>query len=256
MKFFPLLFLLFLTSCATELKYEMNNHKFLSPEAKGEFLKGDISLALQRDQKVVLATAYDAIIFNLPASTSANASVTKNTNISIPINLGLLEKVDFYTANFKYGFKYQFYGSSEKERKTEFKAALAAAYGEKYKNSGNVVFTNGNSSSRTYNTDLKLRSYELSFIFGKRLSESVLVYLNILRDYYSYKGALTSSQFAAINVSGKSVNQGGMLGINFLENSPTRPFTAKLEAGVVTGKLDNRKSITFGSYGAEAGWCW
>ena len=255
MKFLVIVSLFFLASCATELKYEMNNHKFLSPETKGELLKGDVSLALQQDQKVLLATAYDDVVFNLPGTLDTTSSLSKNVNVSIPINLGILERLDFYTANFKYGFKYQFYGNSEKERKVEYKAAIAAAYGEKYRDSSDVSYSTS-TSSRTYSTDLKLRSYELSLILGKRFTESFLWYVNIIRDYYNYKGTLTSNQFSAIHVSGKSVNQGAMVGLNFLENSPTRPFTAKVEAGLIEGKLDNRKAITFGSYGVEAGWCW
>ena len=255
MKYFILLFLVLLVSCTTELKYPMNNHKFLSPESVGELGKGNISLGIQEDQKVLLASAYDDLIFSIPSNVDTSSKISKNVNISFPINVGLLERLDFYTANFKYGLKYQFYGSPEKERKSEYKAALALGYGNKNKNSGTVV-TQNNNNVRNYNADIALRSYEISCLVGKRFSETLLWYLNVFRDYYSYKGALSSSQFASVYVSGKSVNQGAMLGIHYLENDKKNPFTAKAEFGLAHGKLDRQGSITYGSYGIEGGYNW
>jgi hypothetical protein len=255
MKILSVLALLLLASCSSELKYEMNNHKFLSPETKGEFLKGDVSLSYQHTQNVLLAGAYDFVIFNLPASVSTDSSLSRTGNLSLPINLGLLTRLDFYTLDSKYGFKYQFYGSPEKDRVLEYKAAFAAAYDSEHNEAGNIIYTN-NATTRNYSTDIKIKSYELSLILGKRVSETLLWYVNFMRDYYNYKGALSSNQFSTVNVSGHSTNQGALLGLHYLESNSNHPLTAKVEAGVVDGKLDGRNSRTAGTYGFEAGWSW
>lgn len=254
MKYLLALVLVLSVSCSTELKYKMSNHKFLSPETKGEFLKGDISISYQREQKVLLGTAYDAVIFNLPGGLSTDSKLSSAGRLSLPLNLGLLERLDFYTLNSKYGLKYQFYGSSEKAREVDYKAAIAMAYGYENQDSESLVYTSSN-NSRNYNTDMKVKSYELSLILGKRINESFLWYINFMRDYYNYKGALTSNQFSALNVSGHSTNMGANLGLHFLA-AAKQPFTAKTEVGVVNGKLDNRDSRTAGTFGLDLGWSW
>jgi hypothetical protein len=115
-KIISLLSIVLLVSCSTELKYTMNNAKFLTPEARGKLLKGDVSLSYQTVNKVVISEAFDPIIFNLPASATDVNQIRNSGNISLPINLGLMEQLDFYTIDSKYGFKYQFVGAGDEKR--------------------------------------------------------------------------------------------------------------------------------------------
>lgn len=254
-QFFLILSLFILVSCSTELKYKMSNHKFLTPETKGKFLKGDIALAYQQSQKVVLATAYDHIIFNLPATVNTNSSMDRTGEVNLPITLGLLSLLDFYTLDSSYGLKFQFWGSPEMERTLGWKAAIALAYGYEHNDSSGLTYTSGN-NSRSYNTDIKVKNYDVSLIFGKRLTETFLLYLSLMRDYYNYSGSLTSTQFSNINVSGHSINQGAVLGAHLIESNSKRPFFFKLEGGVVDGQLDSRNSRTAATFGGDVGWSW
>jgi hypothetical protein len=245
----------FLSSCTTQLKYHMSNHKFLTPETKGEFLKGDISLSYQQTQKVVVAEAFDYVIFNLPATMSTSPSIDRSFSIDIPINLGLFKRLDIFNQDSTFGLKYQFWGKPENDLTEEYKAALALSSGYDHQNNASQTYASSN-STRVYNTDMKVTSYEASFLLGYRFSEAKLAYLNIFRDTYNYKGALTSNQFAAINVSGKSYNQGAILGLNLTEKNTKHPCSVKIEVGVVDAKLDNRNSSTVSTFGTDIGWSW
>lgn len=247
------LILILTSSCSTQLKYHMNNHKFLTPETKGEFLKGDISLSSQQTQKAIVAEAFNFYIFNSSVNTSP--SMSRSSSIDVPIDLGLFRRLDFFTLDSKYGVKYQFWGAPENEKTVDYKAALALAYGYDNQNSSDVTYTSG-STSRIYSTKMKVSSYETSLLLGYRFSELQLIYLNIFRDSYKYNGTLSSNQFAAVSASGKSYNQGALLGFHFTQANEKRPFIAKLEVGVADAKLDNKQAITVGTYGADLGWSW
>lgn len=248
-------FVLLLTSCSSELKYHMSNHKFLTPETKGKFLKGDIGLAYQENQKVVLANAYDYLIFNLPASVSTATSIRRSSDINLPITLGMFRRLDFYTVDSTYGLKFQFVGSSELERELGWKAAIALGYGYEHNDSSSLNYSNG-TSVRNYNTDIKVKNYDVSLIFGKRFTETFLLYLSLMRDYYNYKGALSSTEFPSLNTSGHSVNIAANIGGHLIEAQSNHPFFVKIEAGIVDGKLDQRESRTAGTFGGDVGWSW
>lgn len=250
---FLILTLILASSCSTQLKYHMNNHKFLTPETKGEFLKGDISLSYQQTQKAILAEAFNFYIFN--SSVNTLPSMSRSSSVDIPIDLGLFRRLDFFTLDSKYGLKYQFWGAPENEKAIDYKAALSLAYGYDDQNSSDVTYTSG-STSRTYSTKMKVSSYDASLLLGYRFSELQLIYVNLFRDSYKYKGTLSSNQFATVNASGESYNQGALLGFHFTQANEKRPLIAKLEIGVADAKLDNKQSITVGTYGADLGWSW
>lgn len=253
-----LLFILPLTllaSCSTELKYHMTNHRFLTPETKGAFLKGDVSAAYQLNQKVILASAYDSIVFNLPTTPNTDTAMEGTSEFNLPITLGLLKRLDFYMIDEKYGLKFQFVGSPEAERSTGWKAAIAASYGSEENDSAGVTFTSGN-STRTYDTKIKLENNSVQLIVGNRLEENFLLYLTLVRDYYKYNGTLTSNQFSALNVSGHSTNYGSLLGFNLQSDDKKHPVYVKVEGGVMKGKLDKNNARTAGTIGGAVGWGW
>lgn len=243
-----------LASCSTQLKYEMNNVKLLSPETKGKFLKGDIGLGVQQTHKVILTEAFDVVIFNLNTAVAVN-TVENGSEFSLPINLGLLERLDFYTLDSKYGLKFQFYGDSELKRTEGFKAAIALAYGHDTPKSENVIYTSS-TSNRTYSTSIDVDSFEISLIAGKRFNPSNLFYLNVFRDQYNYEGQLSSSQFSPINVKGKSSNTGLLAGYLVSNSSKETMLIWKLEGGVVRGKLQDYSDKTSGAYGTSISFGW
>lgn len=247
-----ILLCLILSSCTTTLKYTMNNSKFLTPETKGKFLSGDVGLSYQLTNKVVLESAFDPLIFNTPIVLDLNY-ITTGFNLSLPINLGLLERLDFYSIDSKYGFKYQFIGDPAIKRTEEYKAAIALGYGVDKPESGNIIY-NG-SSTRTYNTSIKIKSYETSILIGKRVSEKSLLYTNLFYDYYNYNGDLTSSQFSPIHAEGHSYNAGALFGYE-LSNKDFPIAIIRLEGGVAVGRLDNTDSKTSGAIGASASLGW
>ncbi len=256
MKFFLLnLLIVFLSSCSTQLKYYMNNHKFLSPEAKGELLKGDLAISYQQTQKVVVAEAFDYLVFNLPPSTSTSESISRSSSLDIPINIGLSKKIDFVALDSKYGFKYQFLGTPQNEIAEGYKAAAIVTYGYDKQDPTSVTYSSTN-NNRIYSTQMEVTSYEMSLIFGKRFSENRLLYMNFFRDNYKYSGTLSSTQFATINATGKSYNQGVILGAEYIRKEGKHVYLGKLEIGVADAKVDNRKSLTVGTYGFDFGWGW
>lgn len=255
MKRYLLLLLFLTTGCSTQLKYEMNNVKFLSPETKGKFLKGDIGIGLQQTHKVILTEAFDAVIFNTNDTTTVN-SVENGSELSIPINLGLLERLDAYTLDSKYGLKFQFLGDSEFKRTEGYKASVAIAIGHDTPESENVVYRE-NAVSRTYSTAAEVDSLEFSLIAGKRFNSSNMLYLNLFHDQYNYEGNLTSNQFAPINAKGKSTNSGVLLGYQVSGSGKESLFVIwKVEGGVVRGKLGDFSDKTSGVYGTTISLGW
>jgi len=254
-KIISLISLLILSGCSTELKYTMNNSKFLTPEARGKLFKGDVSLSYQTVNKVVISEAFDPIIFNLPASATDVNQIRNGGNISLPINLGLMEQLDFYTIDSKYGFKYQFVGAGDEKREEGYKAAVALAYGYDHPDKEDVIYSNGN-SVRTYSTDMKVKSYELSLLFGKRIDNKNLFYTNLFHDRYEYDGKLTSTSFSEVKASGKSQNTGLLLGYELSSDPKGLGAKIKLEGGIVYGKLDDSDDRTAGTFGSSLGFSW
>lgn len=233
----------------------MNNEKFLSPETKGKFLKGDLGIGYQAVHKVYLVDAFDPIVFNLSPLVLDLNTIVVSSSLDLPFNLGLLENLDFYSVDSKYGLKYQFLGEPELARSTGYKGSFALAYGYDHPDTGDQTFIYTGQTNRTYSTDIKVKSIETSLIIGKRFSPENLLYSTIYYDYYSYDGVLTSSQFNTIHAKGKSFNTALLLGY---ELSSKDSLTAKLkvEGGVAAGKLDNIDTKVSGTIGSSLSFCW
>lgn len=245
-----LFFILLLTSCTTQLKYEMDNHKFLSPESKGELFSGDAGIGASQYQKVVVAEAFDPLIFNLP-STSNNQFIEQTYNLSLPLNMGVANPLDVFYQNSKLGLKYQFIGSSEKEKVAEFKLAASIAYGYEKQNESTSVYKNNN-VTRTYSTAMVTTGQDLNLILGYRINEHVLFYLDMYSDFYQYKGTLSSNQFPTIDANGVSNNYGANLGISL----NLKKFVIRSEAGLATGSVDSHRRFTVGSFASMLGFSW
>jgi len=162
--------LLLLTSCTTTLKYQMDNHSFLTPETKGEFLKGDVGVSYHQTQKVVLAKVFDDFIFGT-TTVSDSKSISQGASLLGPlaINLGLINAVDFYIQGARFGFKYQFIGTSQKENSTGYKGAIALGYGYDKRDKEDVTYT-GISTTRIYSTEMKLTNTQISMLAGYRFT--------------------------------------------------------------------------------------
>ena len=251
-----LLSLILFSACSTQLKYSMNNSKFITPESTGKFLKGDLGISYQMTHKVVISEAFDPLIFNLPAITSNVDQISIGGEVSLPIDLGLLEKLDFYTIDGKYGFKYQLIGTPELAKEAGYKGAFAVAYGYDHPDSSEVVYTSG-TTTRTLKTDMKVKSIETSLLFGKRIDEKNLFYFNIFHDRYTYDGSLSSSQFTTINAKGKSSNTALLIGYELSSDNKDK-FGAKikLEGGVAQGQLDQFDKRTSGVLGSVISMTW
>lgn len=254
MKISLLCVLFLLTGCATQLKYEMNNVKFLSPETKGKFLKGDVGLSVQQTHKVILTEAFDVVIFNLNTTQDVN-TVENGSEVSLPINLGLIERLDAFTLDSKYGLKFQFLGDSELKRTNGYKGSVAFAIGHDTPDSETIIYRD-NATTRTYATAVEVDSLEFSLIVGHRFNASNMLYANLFHDQYSYEGTLTSNQFATINSKGKSTNDGLLLGYQVSNSGKENLIIWKTEAGIVRGKLKNYSDKTSGAFGTvlSLGW--
>jgi len=234
----------------------MNNFKFLSPEAKGKRLKGDIGMGYQMTHKVVISEAFDPVIFNLPVVTTNINQINVSNALSTPLNLGLLERMDFFTMDGKYGFKYQVLGKPEFAKASGYKGSIALSYGHDHPEKTSINYSTS-SSVRTYSTDLKVTSFEVSLLVGKRISTQHLFYTNIYYDAYNYEGELSSTQFAAIKVKGKSTNKGLLLGYELSQaGEESVGAKVKLEGGLSQGKLDNYDTKISGIFGGVIGIYW
>lgn len=252
---FGLLICLLLSSCSTVLKYQMNNEKFLTPETKGKFLKGDLGIGYQVVHKVYLVEAFDPIVFNLPATTIDLNTIAVSSAFDLPFELGLFENLDFYTLDSKYGIKFQFLGESELAKSTGYKGAIALAYGYDHPDSSDQNYISSSQTTRTYSTDLKVKSVEASLIIGKRFSPEHLLYSTLFYDYYAYNGVLTSNQFNTISAKGKSFNTALLIGYELTTKENIGLFF-KLEGGVAVGQLDNVNTKVSGTIGSSVSLGW
>ncbi len=248
--------LLFLFGCSTQLEYTMNNFKFLSPEAKGKLFKGDFGFGYQATHKVVITEAFDPLIFNLPTVTTDVNQISVSSALNAPINLGLLERLDLYTLDGKYGLKYQVIGDPELAKSEGYKGSIAIAYGYDHPDAKTETYSNA-STVRSYSTDMKVTSVEFSLLFGKRLKPQHLVYTNLFYDSYNYEGQLTSTTLATVKVKGKSSNSGLLLGYELSQAGDEKlGAKIKLEGGVARGKLDSYDTKVSGVFGGVLGFYW
>lgn len=172
-----LIFLLFLTSCAT--KYIVPGNRFMTPETEG----GAFRTAIEIHQ----STAYQLTADVSRGSVDDGVITTVTNRTGFAVETSFLEQLDlFWThtggGNSLLGGKYQFVGASKNAKAAGHKMAISAAMGgnEHETDTGNKV-------------EFELSGQEFQLLYGYRLNEFLLAYSNLSYGRYNFAGKIHSS---------------------------------------------------------------
>ncbi|MBL7665648.1 MAG: hypothetical protein JNM93_10995 [Bacteriovoracaceae bacterium] len=182
MKFIILLSILF-SSCSIAVKTPSS--RFISPEAKGEFLHTDLGMSYGGYSKGELeptgaGPVTDPLVMKHSQGVMANGT------------LGFTEQVDIYVVlpertTPQVGFKFQLLGKSEKEAtKKNHSLATTIAYG-RAKTTDADFLTSSNDKA-----DITNRVLDFSVIYGYRAEENLLLYTGVSYSDYDFDGKFTS----------------------------------------------------------------
>ena len=255
-----LLIILFACSCAVDIDYKMQANRFDIPETVGNTLKGRVDFNYGGANKITLLDVVGDIVFHEFDTVSTDAYMESSTGPGIRADLGLLKRLDaFYRGSddsAKYvGLKFQFLGEPEAAHAIGPKAAISFAYGAMDKSEGALsISKNDQSETREYDTNLELKSYDLSLNLGYRFSQNFIIYLNNFYANYDTTAKLTSNVHADTDVTGTAKNYGALLGLR--GNSDAGGFHFGIEGGVSKGEWEDSLKKTIYPVGINIGFGW
>lgn len=218
MKIVALFTLLLLSSCATDIDFNVPGNRFDTPETSGKTLGGEVGIGYGESVKVTTADVLADVIFNTFDSVNTDTDVKKNSAMQFNANIGIIERLDVTYKNYTdapsfYGAKFQFFGKPGVGSENGVKASVGAAIAYMKEDEGNLVVggTNGN-ERREYKGELTINGQEYSANLGYRFGKDFILYLN---NYYSKlktTSRLTSTTHGNTTINGNVISQGHLLG--------------------------------------------
>lgn len=265
-------FCLLLVGCsAVNVDYNVPTGHFLSPESTGTtpgaenstLNKIQTEFILQPVNKISIARVQQQFLWN-DYTTDSDIAVTPTITIGVNAGVSISRRLDFtakkcYDCPIMGGAKYQLIGSPENERQRGHKMAIAAFGGlfhEKEK-SADVNSIDGKKAEKI-ESDTRILASEYHVIFGERLTESTLLFLDGFYTHHEVQTEIIRQGGQKLDRNSNLDNFGGDFGVRF-SSSPkeSRPEQTHL---TIQGGLT--KTAVFGSkkesrnLGASLGFTW
>ncbi len=232
MKLILLLFIFFLTGCAT--KYMLPGNRFMTPESQGGALTSQVEF-----QQAKATRLYN----NVSNSSSNGVDYEPLTRSGFLFSTSLLDPIDIFWShvgggNSLLGIKYQFLGTSRLSKGTGHKMAISAGFGS-------------NEHKTVDQISFELAGKEYQLLYGYRFNEMFLIYSNFSYATYNFKGDIVSSDPAinSLKLNNESSLKSLLSGIEF----SIMPFTAKVEIGYQLISTTNSKGYSNFVYGYSLG---
>jgi hypothetical protein len=232
MKSILILFLLFISSCAT--KYVVPGNRFMTPETQGDAFRGQVELM------------------------NASATLTK-----IDVSKGNVDNGVEYTAQSRFGFLFanSFFdnfdfvwshtggSNSLLGGKLQLVGGSKAAGGDGHKLGVAALFGDNDYETDDKSIDFELTGKEFLVLYGYRLSEFILPYTSFSYAKYSFDGTMKPSGLKpSFNTKAYGLNAGIELNV--------QNFFGKLEATYqqlsTTGTKDEQNFM----FGYSVGFAW
>lgn len=196
---FKLILPFFLYSCASErVDYHIPSSLFISPETKGEALKGSVVLGGGRSNKVIIAESFQTdFIINSSPNINTNKKFKKSIKPMSKLELAVWKRVDLYYRRPSesagvFGFNFQFFGKPEKELQNGWKLSTGMGYGESTQKESNFTMQSSNLNSKLEDIDasIDVKSKEFFLNVGHRINDSYLIYLSNFYYEFSVSGKM------------------------------------------------------------------
>jgi len=255
---FTFIVFLLLTSCAkVDVDYHMPLNRYETPEVRGERWNGYASLNGSSTQKVTLTEVYDDTVFNTGPSVDNEPKMEKAFALGLRAGLNLFENFDiFYRAVHdspdQFGMKYQMMGEGNQKKTVGHKMASSFAFGTTDRSDGDLTLQSDvSSTTRTYNSNLKISTWDFSWLYGYRTHDWLLLYSNVFWTQYKVESTLTSNVHPEVSVTGIAKTKGLLLGARFNGSKSHGFFT--LEGGVVNTNWNGDINTTTYTLGSDIG---
>ncbi|NCN27285.1 hypothetical protein GW915_06885 [bacterium] len=248
-QFYLCLSLLFLGSCATDIDFKIPLNRFETPETQGDFPRGEAEVYFNDAVKITTAEVYENVVFGSSAATvDTEASMIDSGQYGVGFRMGLLSRLDFFLKDFSdsisgMGLKFQLYGSPQSAAERGFKLAVAGSYGLMDQEDGSLKIVKAG-EERTYDTNININSFDVNLIPGFRVSEVLLVYMNLFYSEYETISTLTSNQFGDISIKGRVTSYGALTGIQIAK----APVSGSLKVEVGYGHTEWQNQIKLDSF--------
>lgn len=248
-----------LTSCSTRIGVRTPSTKFISPEAIGQSLKGEITMYNAR------GTTASVDLTENTADNSLELSDTSDNDDFLGVNgeVGIFEKMDLVifkpgsSSPIMGGVKYQIMGAPRLATKAgNHSLSIVAMAGTGTKDDKNDDRIELTPQDDEVETTLNMFSTNASLIYGYRLSNTVLAYAGGTYGTMKFDGELESSNNTTLD--GEDVDYEGYtneanVGVMF---ELGRLITLKLEGSNQKVKWEKTSEKTFNYFSVGLGFNW
>ncbi|TNE96725.1 MAG: hypothetical protein EP326_12735 [Deltaproteobacteria bacterium] len=257
-KFFHFILLVIVASCAKiDVDYHMPINRYETPEVRGERWKGYASVNGSSTQKLTLTEVFDDTVFNTGPSVDDEPKMEKSFALGLRAGINLFENFDvFYRSVYdspdQIGMKYQMMGEGSEKKSEGHKMAVTFAFGSTDRSDGDLQLRSDTSNqTRTYNSNLKISSWDFAWLYGYRKYEWLLLYSNVFWTQYKVESHLTSNVHPDVGVTGIAKTKGLLLGARFNGTKSRAFFT--LEGGLVNTNWNGDINTSTYTIGGDLG---
>lgn len=265
------LLMLILGGCsAVNVNYNVPTAHFISPEAVGTDIgeegstlnKIQTDFLLQPVNRISVARVYQQFLWN-DYTTASDINVYQSLSLGANFNVSLLKRLDVsakkcWDCPLMGGAKYQLVGNPENERQRGHKMAVAAYLGTFHEKEKADVATIDGRKAEKVDSDMSVFATEYHLIFGERVTETTLFYLDGFYTHHEIKTEVTREIGQKLDRSSNLDNYGGSLAAKFStkkhEGRPEQTHFTVLGGWTQTKVFGVRKDA--GNLGASLGFTW
>lgn len=250
--FYTILLFIFTVSCA-QIEVNSPSSRYITPEAKGKLLSGEVKVEAQMDQESELDFSNN--------KTDNELSMSHHIAATLNLNIGLLERMDFILKNYSgapsvFTFKYQILGNTfYQAKKGDHSLAVTLGHGKKFetqKDDSNSVF-----SGPTSDIEAKIEHSlsEASIIYGKRIEDDIILYSSIQVYKQDINFELESVDNTTLNGKTFTLNSWNY-GLAFGMVRYYESLNITLEASALRTDFNHNEPTTHAFVGAAVSYFW
>lgn len=253
-----LILLMTLSSCGSTIGVRSPLNSFISPEAAGETLKGEVNgyLSISSKNNIEL-DSFDGTI----KKTVGRDDEIEDT-IGLNGSLGIIDRLDIVGVSpgsktpTLFGLKYQLLGQRRiKASKGNHSLSIVGLFGSQISIQENDDAIELIAEDEEAKTEMTIETSDIRLIYGYRFQEMKMIYAGLSSVNIQFEGELESDNaaFNGESISGGATAIGAHLGLAFYAK---QAFHMKIEAAGQKIKWRDNQEITVGTLIASLGLFW
>lgn len=192
--------LLGVSSCSSTLDFHVPTQNFQTPEVVGDTVGFRGQMTYTNSTKFLLAKLEQSTIFSSQIDVSTEEGTIKDNVLNFTAGLGLGNAVEVTYRAYSdspdlLGLKVQILGRDGGKREEGVKLSVFGGYGAAEVDNSNLTASNLNGGTRSYNSTLDVKSYEIGTVVGYRFTSWFLTYLGLNYRGSEAEGNLTSDSY-------------------------------------------------------------